>query len=125
MNLKKYDNKKVKIVTIDDLIFEGIASYNNKEFNESEYGTNEESIDLLNYKLYKSTIKKIEEVDNFTDKYGYLEESLILEDFDLLEDYLYEEDEEIAKRLISCLKDNIDKVDKDKANKILKEYKEN
>ena len=125
MNLKKYDNKKVKIVTIDDLNFEGIASYNNKEFNESEYGNNEESIDLLNYKIYKSTIKKIEEVDNFTDKYGYLEESLILEDFDLLEEFLYEEDEEIVKRLLSCLKDNIDKVDKDKANKILKEYKEN
>ena len=120
--LKKYDEKLVRIEDVDGNIYEGEALYYDEEYNEIEYGESEESIDLFNIKFYPFAIASIEEIDNYSGKYGLLEEQLVLNFFDDVDDYLYEEDEITKKRILECIKDNMDKLDKEKANKLLEKY---
>ena len=116
MNLKEYDNKCVRITDIDDSTFEGICSFNNKEFNECEYGRNEDSLDILNIKFYKPFIKEVEVIKDFNNKeYGNLEELIIDSGIDFIEDALEYENDIHKDRLKLCIKDNIDKFnDKEK-----------
>ena len=124
MNLKKYDNKYVRITDIDNKIYEGLCDFNSKEFNECEYGKNEDSLDILNIKFYKFCIKNIEEIDNFdSEKYTDLEELIIDSDIDFIED-AFDFDEKIHNdRLILCLKDHYnDFEDKNRIDKIINKY---
>ena len=123
MNILDFDNKKVRIKCIDGNTYEGIAEYYSSEYNEHEYGNDEESLMILNIIFYKNDILKIELIDSYTEEYGLAEESLVLETFCEVEDILYEEDKEMRTRIIKCLKDNINKVeDKEKAYELIKEY---
>ena len=104
MNLKKYDNKYIRIIDTDDTEFEGLCSYNNKEFNDVEYGRNEDSLQILNIMFYKSFIKTIEVIDNFSNKeYGNLEKLVIESGIDFIEDALESEDQIHVDRLILCI----------------------
>lgn len=122
MNLEDLDNKRVRIHCIDGNSYEGIANFFSDEYNEMEYGNNEDSIQLLNMIFYKNDITNIELLDKFSNSYGLVEESVVLEAFDELEDYLLEEEEEIKERLLNCLKENKNKLDIDKANILLEKY---
>ena len=87
MNLKKYDNKYVRITDIEDNSYDGLCSYNDKEYNEHEYGKDEDSLQILNIVFYKSFIKNIEIIDNFnSNEYGPLEELIIESGVDFIED---------------------------------------
>ena len=59
MNFKKFDNKLVRIITIDDEVFEGYCSHSNIEFNECEFGINAETLDIENFKFKKDDIKTL------------------------------------------------------------------
>ena len=124
MKLSKYDNKLVRITDIDNIIFEGYCCHNCIEFNEIECGINEESLNILNIMFNKSCIKKVELIDDFSSKYGNLEELIISdEDYDFIEDALEREDDIHNKRLILCIKDNIDKFkDKDRINELIERF---
>ena len=119
MNLIKYDNKLVRITDINNDQYEGICSYNNEEFNECEYGTNEESLDIICIKFYKSDIKEVEIIDKFSKDYGKLEESII--ESDLIDEVFVREEDEHIYRLLKYILDKNIKVDK----KILKSLKYN
>ena len=123
MNLIKYDNKLVRIIDIDNNRYEGICSYNNKEFNECEYGTNEESLDITCIKFYKSNIKRVEIINEFSNEYGSLEE-LIIESTDLIEEVLESEEDEHIYRLLKCIEDKNIKVDKKLLLELLKYNKD-
>ena len=110
MNLVKYDNKLVRITDKFDNIYEGVCYYYSSEYNEHEYGVNEDSLEILNFIFYKNIIKKVEEI-KFIYKYGYLEELIIEDDIDFIEDVLYSEEEENIYRLLLCIEDNLDKID--------------
>ena len=73
MKLKKYDDKLVRITTIDDEVFEGICSYNDKEYNEFEFGKKEESLQMIYFMFYKGAIKNVEILDDWSKKYDYFE----------------------------------------------------
>ena len=124
ISLKKYDNKYVRIIDLEDKIFEGLSNYSNKEYNECEYGRNEESIDILNIKFYKFCIKKIEIIDNFnSNEYSDLEELIIDSDIDFIEDAFDYEDKIHNDRLILCIKDHMDKFDDiNRINKLIEKY---
>ena len=78
MNLKQYDNKCVKITDIDDNVFEGNSTFNDKEYNEHEYGRNEDSLQILNILFYESYIKDIEVLKELkNDEYSMLEELIV------------------------------------------------
>lgn len=103
--LEKYDNKLVKIIDTSNNTFEGSSLYNNKEYNEHEYGINEDSIQILNIIFYESNIKHVEEINTFTNpNYDNLELLIVDSDIDFVEDAL--EYNDIHKdRIIKCLKE--------------------
>ena len=110
MNLIKYDNKLVRITDINNDQYEGICSYNNEEFNECEYGTNEESLDIICIKFYKSDIKKVEIIDKFSKDYSKFEESII--EYDLIDEVFVREEDEHIYRLLKYIVDKNIKIDK-------------
>lgn len=106
MNLKKYDNKCVRIIDTDDNIFEGNCIYNSREYNEHEYGMNEDSLQILNISFYKSYIKSIEILKELRkDEYSMLEELIVDSDKDFLDDALDMCNEIEKERLMLCIKD--------------------
>lgn len=106
MTLKKYDNKCVRIIDTDDNDFEGNCIFNSKEYNEHEYGMNEDSLQILNISFYKSYIKSIEILKELRkDEYSMLEELIVDSDNDFLDDALEMCDEVEKERLMLCIKD--------------------
>ena len=104
MNLKKYDNKCVRIIDTDDNIFEGNCIFNSKEYNEHEYGMNEDSLQILNISFYKSYIKSIEILKKLKkDEYTMLEELIVNSDKDFLDDALDMCNEIEKERLMLCI----------------------
>ena len=106
MTLKKYDNKCVRIIDTDDNVFEGNCIFNSREYNEYEYGMNEDSLQILNISFYKSYIKSIEILKELrNDEYSMLEELIVDSDKDFLDDALEMCDEVEKERLMLCIKD--------------------
>lgn len=106
MTLKKYDNKCVRIIDTDDNVFEGNCIFNSKEYNEHEYGMNEDSLQILNISFYKSYIKSIEILKELKkDEYTMLEELIADSDKDFLDDALDMCNEIEKERLMLCIKD--------------------
>ena len=104
MNLKKYDNKCVRIIDTDDNIFEGNCIFNSREYNEHEYGMNEDSLQILNISFYKSYIKSIEIIKELRkDEYTMLEELIVNSDKDFLDDALDMCNEIEKERLMLCI----------------------
>ena len=128
MNLRKYDNKCVRIIAIDDKYYDGICSFNSREYNEHEYGKEEESLQILNIIFYKSFIKKIEELEHFSNtEYGALEELIVdLEngpEINFIEDALDYEEEVHNDRLLLCIEEHInDFKDKEAIERLIKKY---
>ena len=106
MNLKKYDNKCVRIIDTDDNIFGGNCIFNSREYNEHEYGMNEDSLQILNISFYKSYIKSIEIIKELRkNEYTMLEELIVDSDKDFLDDALDMCNEIEKERLMLCIKD--------------------
>ena len=124
MNLTKYDNKLVRITDVDNNQYEGICSYSNEEFNECEYGTNEESLDITCIKFYKSNIKKVEILNKFSKEYGELEKLIVESGDDLIDEIFESEEDEHIYRLLQYIKDKKIKVDKELLLKLLKYNKD-
>ena len=105
MKLNKYDNKLVKIVTIDVEIFEGIADYNSKDYCYHEFGRDEECLQIVNVLFFDDYIKEIKIIDNFTTKYSKLEEFIVEDGIDEIIEVI-EEDDIYKERIINYIKDN-------------------
>ena len=119
MSLKKYDNKCIRIIDTDNNIFEGICVFNDKEYNEHEYGRNEESLQILNILFYESYIKDIEVLKELkNNEYGMLEELIVNSDIDFIEDALEMCDEIEKDRLMLCIKENKEKFKEEFIKKI-------
>lgn len=122
MNLKRYDNKCIRLVDGLGDIYEGVARHDSRDYNFHEYGKDEESIQMSHTIFFKSFIKKIDIIDSFSDKYGLLEESLIESGMDMVDEVLTSEDNISINRLLLCLEDKINsfsKSDKDELKNIL------
>lgn len=119
MALAKYDNKLIRITDTDNNQYEGICSHSNTEFNECEYGTNEESLDILCIKFYKSNIKKVEIIERFSSDYGKLEELIVDSGTDLIDEVFDSEEDEHIYRLLQFIMDKDIKVDKELLSRLL------
>lgn len=111
MILSKYNNKLVRITDIFGDVFEGICIYNDKEYTYHEFGKNEESLQLPSMLFYKSIIKKVEVIDNFSSPHGKLEEMVVEDGIDMIEEVFYCEEDEHIYRLLLCLEDNLNSID--------------
>ena len=89
MRLKQYDGQCVRIDCVDGNVYDGICSYNDKEYNEQEYGRHEECLVMVNFLFFKSDIIAIESLENhsgpygkFLDPFGKLEEMNVQDGLD-------------------------------------------
>ena len=105
-SLRKYDNKLVRIKCIDGKTYEGVCSYNSKDYTFHEYGKNEDSIEIFHFLFYKDDIKKIDIIDGFSNVYGEIELETA-SDISLLEQAIDDEDDIHLYRLL-CYLDTID-----------------
>ncbi len=105
-SFKKYDNKLVKINCIDGKTYEGICSYNSKDYTLHEYGKEEESLEIFHFLFYKGDINEIKTIDNFSNIYGEIEIETA-SDTSLLEQALEDEDDIHVYRLL-CYLDTIE-----------------
>ena len=110
MRLKQYDGQCVRIDCVDGNVYDGICSYNNKEYNEQEYGRPEECLVMVNFLFFKSDIIAIESLENhtgpygkFLDPFGKLEEMNVQDGLNSILDFLDCEDPEHILRMLRCL----------------------
>ena len=107
MNLRSLENKLVKLTDSHNNVFEGIATYNDANYNKSEFGREEESIQILYYNFYKNHIYQIEEIKEYSAPYGFLEEMILQDGMSFIEDLFEDQEEEVLLRLLNCMEQNI------------------
>ena len=110
MRLKQYDGQCVRIDCVDGNVYDGICSYNDKEYDEQEYGRPEECLVMVNFLFFKSDIVAIESLENhtgpygkFLDPFGKLEEMNVQDGLNSILDFLDCEDPEHILRMLRCL----------------------
>lgn len=112
MDLNKFDGKCVRIITTSGEVFEGIVSYDDREYAFHEYGYDEEALRLTPIVFYKSEIKSVislEDVNgpfgHYSEKYGLLERKCLEWGTDMIEEVLDSEDDSQILRMLACMKD--------------------
>ena len=110
MNLKKYDGKCVRLEDTEGNVFEGICCHNDHEYNDHEFGRDEECLQIVNFLFFKGDIKKIESLEHhrgpygkFSSAFGLIEEMNVKDGIDSIEEELDSEDDEHVLRLLACL----------------------
>lgn len=107
MTIKKYDGKIIKLETIYGNVFEGIGYFYSDEYNNHEFGVNEDSIQMSHFVIYKSQIKSIKIIKEFSNNYGELEEKIIESDLDIVEEVFDSDDDISIYRLLLCIENNL------------------
>lgn len=110
MNLKKYDGKCVSIEDSEGNVFEGICYYNGREYNDHEFGRDEECLQMVNFLFFKSDIRKIKSLENhrgphgrFSSAFGLIEEMNVKDGINSIDEELYSEEDEHVIRMLACL----------------------
>ncbi len=120
MDLKVYDNKLVRIIDNEGNTIEGVCSYNDLETNEVLYGIKEESLILSCTHFKKNEIKSIEEIKEFSNKYGYLEKSLVEDGIIMIQEVLESEEDTSIYRLLLCIEDKLSTFSKEDQKELKK-----
>ena len=109
-DLKQYDGKYVRITDPDGTAFEGYCSYNTAEYNESEFGRNEEGVQIPYMLFRRRDIARIESLEGregpwgcFSEPYGALEEMAFEDGETGVDEILSCEDDEHILRMLRCL----------------------
>lgn len=120
MDLKVYDNKLVRIIDNEGNTIEGVCSYNDLETNEVLYGIKEESLILSCTHFKKNEIKSIEEIKEFSNKYGYLENSIVEDGIIIIQEVLESEEDTSIYRLLLCIEDKLSTFSEDDKKELKK-----
>lgn len=103
MDLSKYNDKIVRIITVDDEIFDGICSYNDEEYSLLELGRRSDNLQILSYLFYPEDIKEVTILDEFKDDYGLLEEEIVNGGLDDIIDAIEYTIDDHTYRIMCCL----------------------
>ncbi|MBR6918181.1 MAG: hypothetical protein IKN38_08360 [Clostridia bacterium] len=104
MELGRFDGRRVRIVSADGEVYEGLAYHNNADYNYHEFGSYEEGLEISNCLFYRSDIKEIEEIEEFSAPYGRIEETVLEDGADMaLEALECDGDDDTACRMIACI----------------------
>ena len=113
MKLDRFDGKCVRIITVSGEVFEGVVSYDDREYAFHEYGHDQEALRLTPIVFYKNDILRVislEDVNgpfgHYSEKYGLLEKKCLEWGTDLIEEVLDSEDDSQILRMLACMKDN-------------------
>ena len=114
MRLSKFDGQCVQIEDSLGDLYEGYCSYNSAEYNEHEFGNDEEGLELPGMLFYKSDIRKVTSLEDhqgsygkFTSSYGKLEEIIVEDGIVMIDEVLYSEEPEHIYRLLLCMEDHL------------------
>lgn len=112
MELKRFDDKCVRILTTSGEVYEGVVSYCGREYVFHEFGCDQEALSLTPMLFYKDDIVSVislEEVDgpfgHYSEKYGLLEKKCLEWGSDMIEEILTSEDDTQILRMLACMKD--------------------
>ena len=113
MDLNKFDGKCVRIITTSGEVFEGVVSYDDREYAFHEYGQDQEALRLTPIVFYKDEIKSVislEDVNgpfgHYSEKHGLLEKRCLEWGTDMIEEVLDSEDDSQILRMLACMKDH-------------------
>lgn len=113
MNLESFNDKCVRIVTASGEVFEGVATYDDKEYAFHEYGRNQEALRITPIVFYKDEILSViglEDVNgpfgHYSEKYGLLEKKCLEWGTDMIEEVFDSEDDIQILRMLACINDN-------------------
>ena len=114
MNLSTFDNRCVRMTTVDGEVFEGLCSCCHEKCNEHELGRAEPCLQMLSFLFFPSDIAQIASLEGHSGPHGRLSapfgrlEELMFEDgidsiIDSIKDALFSEEQEHALRMLNCL----------------------
>ncbi|MBR0373730.1 MAG: hypothetical protein IJH91_04310 [Mogibacterium sp.] len=113
MNLSKFDDKCVRSITSWGEVFEGVASYDSREYAFHEYGHDQEALRLTPIIFYKDQIVSVTSLEDvngpfghYSEKYGLLEMKCLEWGTDMIEEVLDLEDDSQILRMLACMKDH-------------------
>ena len=113
MNLRKFDDKCIRITTASGEVYEGVVSYCSEEYVFHEYGYRQEALLLTPILFYKDNISNIvslEDVDgpfgHYSEKYGLLEKKCLEWGTDAIEEIFDSEDDIQILRMLTCMNDS-------------------
>ena len=106
MKLSGFDGKRVRLTAAWGETYEGVCAYNGREYNEFEFGRDEEGVALPGFIFFKKDIRKIKELDAFTGRYGFLEEEALREGADIVCEVLLSEEDAHVRRMLACIGDH-------------------
>ena len=113
MDLDKFDGKCVRVITASGEVFEGVVTYDNKEYAFHEYGIAQEALRLNPIVIYKDDILSIVSLEDvngpfghYSEKYGLLEKKCLEWGTDMIEEVLDSEDDSQILRMLVCMKNH-------------------
>ena len=111
--LNQFDGKCVRIITVWGEEFEGIVTYDSREYALHEYGHDKEALHLTPIIFYDddiSSVISLEDVNgpfgHYSDKYGLLEKKCLEWGTDMIEEVFDSEDDTQILRMLACMNDN-------------------
>ena len=114
MDLKGFDGKCVRITTCAGEIFEGVVSYDSREYAVQEYGHDQEALHMTPIVFYRdemASVTSLEDVNgpcgHYSERYGLLEEKCLEWGTDLIEEVFDSEDDTQILRMLACMKDHL------------------
>lgn len=114
MDLREFDNKCVRITDVSGDVYEGIASYFNREYVFHEYGCDQEALSLTPIMFYKDDISGVVSLEgtngpygHFSERYGLLERKCLEGGTDLIGEVFDSDDDVQILRMLQCLNDSV------------------
>jgi hypothetical protein len=112
-NLRDFDNKCVRITDTSGDVYEGIASYFDREYVFHEYGCNQEALCLTPIMFYKNDISSVINLEDttgpfghYSEKYGLLERTCLDGGTDLIGEIFDLDDDDSILRMLLCINDS-------------------
>ena len=99
----RFDGKLVSLTDTDGGVYEGYCSYNSAEYNEHEFGVDEDGVQIGYMLFYRKYIRKIKVIEDFSEDYGKLEFEALTDGYDLTDELLSSEDDTHVIRMLRCL----------------------
>lgn len=113
MDLRDFDNKCVRITDVSGDVYEGIASYFDREYVFHEYGCDQEALCLTPIMFYKNDISSVINLEDtngpfghYSEKYGLLERTCLDGGTDLIGEIFDLDDDDSILRMLLCINDS-------------------
>ena len=117
MDLRDFDNKCVRIIDTSGAVYEGTASYYDREYVFHEYGCDQEALCLTPIMFYKNDISSVTNLEgtngsfrHYSEKYGLLERTCLDGGTDLIGEIFDSDNDDQILRMLYCMNDSFQSI---------------